>query len=392
MLPNLATGPEVILPMSQMDWLLEQKDHVLNQNEVNSEFLHAKRTMLHPHVIRDTVHGHVIRRELTKELDSYAEDIVDEIQYSLELLWGTSTTDWKEVPLYDVMLEVIGRISNRVLVGLPLCRDKAYLHSTCTFARSVVITAGMINLLPSFLQPILAPLITAYDKTHYYKITKKIFPIVKERMADFKPGMDYRSPDYSKHNDYIQWALHDAFSHDDPAERTPDMITKRLTVLSFAAIQSSVITITNALFDIASSPRCGEFQDTIREEIVSATNANKGREWKKGSLASMIKLDSALRESMRLWGFISRGVMKKVVAPEGIVIPNGDHLPYGSKVGVTSYGIHHDESAYPGALSYDPFRFSAPQETNYTGAKAKPLDLITTDNNLMAFSHGKHAW
>jgi cytochrome P450 len=393
-LPNLTTGPEVILPMSQMKWLLEQPDDVLNQNEVNSEFLHAERTMLHPHVIRDTVHGHIIKREMTKDLDSYADAVVDEIQHSLKLVWGSNDQDWKEVPLYDTMLNVVGRISNRVLVGLPLCRNEGYLRSTTTFARSVVITAGLINLLPSCLRPILGPLITAYDKTHYYKIAKHIFPIVRERMIDFKPGMDYRNPDYSKHNDYIQWALHDAYSHDDPAERTPEMITKRLTVLSFAAIQSSVITVTNALFDIASSSRCEHIQESLREEVVSVTSEKAGQEWKKASLSLMIRVDSALRESMRLWGFISRGVMKKVVTPTGIHLPSGEYLPFGSKVGVTSYGIHHDESAYPNALHYNPFRFSDATEECQKGEKsvAKPLNLITTSDNLMAFSHGRHAW
>ena len=395
-LPNIATGPEVILPMSQMKWLLEQPDHVLNQNEVNVQFLHADRTMLHPNIIRDMVHGRVIRREMTKELDSYADLIVEEIEHSLSLNWGSQPGVWKEVKVYDTMLDVISRISNRVLVGLPLCRNPEYLHSASTFARSVVITAGILNLLPAILRPILSPLILAYDTYHYRQIAKHIYPIVRERMSDFKPGMDYRMPDYSKHHDYIQWALHDAFSNDDPAERTPEMITKRLAVLSFAAIQSSVITITNAIFDIASSPRSVEFQHALREEVREVTSERKGQEWKRSSLLSMVRIDSALRESMRLWGFISRGVMKKVVKAEGVTIPSGHHLPYGSKVGVTSYGIHHDESVYKEAYTFDAFRFckAAAEKGQYntadTGAKAP--NMVTSSDQFMAFSHGRHAW
>ena len=49
-----------------MDWLLQQPDNVLDQNEVNRQFLQADYTMLHPKVVRDTVHAEVIRRELTK--------------------------------------------------------------------------------------------------------------------------------------------------------------------------------------------------------------------------------------------------------------------------------------------------------------------------------------
>lgn len=377
--------------MSQMRWLLEQPDHILNQREINREFLHADRTMLHPNVIRDTVHGHIIKREMTKNLDNYANVIVNEIEHALRLNWGVNDQHWTEIQAYDTLLDVVSRISNRVLVGLPLCRNREYLRSTSSFARNVVITAGLLNLLPEALRPVLGPLITAYDTSHYRQIAKHIFPIIKERMADFKPGLDYRKPDYSKHDDYIQWALHDAFSHDDPAERTPEMITKRLAVLSFAAIHSSVITITNVLFDIASSPRSEEFQQAMREEVRDVTSRHsESQQWERASLASMVRIDSALMESMRLWGFLSRGVMKKIVAKEGVTLPSGEHLPYGAKVGVTAYAIHHDESVYRHAYTYDAFRFcSESKDENKNGSAHS---LVTSSNQFMAFSHGRHVW
>ncbi|KAK3061407.1 hypothetical protein LTS18_006330, partial [Coniosporium uncinatum] len=86
--------------MSQMRWLMAQPDHVLSQHAVNREFLHADRTFLHYNIIRDTVHGRVIRRELTKDLDVYAADIVDEIQHALSDNWGTDSVEWREVALY----------------------------------------------------------------------------------------------------------------------------------------------------------------------------------------------------------------------------------------------------------------------------------------------------
>ncbi|TLD31901.1 cytochrome P450 [Venturia nashicola] len=389
-LPNLATGPEVILPPSQLKWLLEQPDHVLNQRKVNNEFLHAERTMLHPNIPRDTVHGHVIRRELTKHIDNFVEAMAEESLYALSINWGVNTRDWTEMSGYKMMLDIVSRTSNRVLVGFPLCRNEDYLRCSSTFSRNVVLSASALNLLPSFLQSLFAPIITAYDTYQYRKIARHTTPIIKNRMAAFKPGLDYRNPDYSKHNDYIQWALHDAFSHDDLEERTAGMITKRLSVLSFALIQSSVITITNAIFDIACSPSSAEIQKSLREEIQRVMADNLGKEWEKGSLAKMVRLDSTLRESMRLWGFISRGVMKKVVAPEGITLPSGDFLPKGTNVGVTSYAVQHDESVYHRAFSFDPFRFSRPLE-DPSVKNARPLPMVTTTDDFMAFSHGRHA-
>ena len=108
--------------MSQLRWLLEQPERALSQNEVNRQFLEADYTMLHPNIIRDTVHERVIRRELTSQLGTLTKDMVEEVQFALEQNWGVDTEEWKEVPVYDTMADIIRRISNRVLVGVPLCK------------------------------------------------------------------------------------------------------------------------------------------------------------------------------------------------------------------------------------------------------------------------------
>ena len=398
-LPDIATGPEVILPMSQIQWLLAQPDHILNQNEINRLFLHADRTMLHPSIIQTAVHGRVIRKEMTKDLDALTDAIVHETRTALENIWGTDNKNWREVAVYDTMLEVIGRMSNRALVGFPLCQDADYLRSSSTFAKNVVITATLINLLPSILRPIFGPIITAYDMFHFRKLRNIILPIIKERSWEFFSDKDYPKRDYSEHNDYVQWALHDAFSHENPNERALDLITKRLVVLSFAAIHSSVITITNAIFDIAASSLSVNFQQGLREEVQQLTSDGRTAAWQSTNLTKMIRIDSALRESMRLWGFISRGVMKMVIAPEGVTIPTGEHLPYGAKVGVTSYAVHHDPSVYPDPYTYNAFRFSQPlegpgfsEELDTFVKRQSQTAMVTSSNIFMGFSHGRHLW
>ena len=124
-LPNVFTGPELILPQSQMGWLMQQSDDVLDQNEVNRDFLQADYTMLHPKVIFDSVHGDVIKNELTRRLGEFTEGVNEEIDVAFRIACGVDTKEWKEIVVYDVMSEIITRISNRVLVGLPLCKLRA---------------------------------------------------------------------------------------------------------------------------------------------------------------------------------------------------------------------------------------------------------------------------
>jgi hypothetical protein len=60
---------------------------------------------------------------LTKKLGDFTGDVIDEVDFAFRKNWGVSTTEWEEVTLYDTMLDVIGRVSNRVLVGVPLCKS-----------------------------------------------------------------------------------------------------------------------------------------------------------------------------------------------------------------------------------------------------------------------------
>jgi hypothetical protein len=152
-LPHILTGPEVVLPVSAARWLCEQPEHVMSQNEVNRQFLEADHTFFHPNIVREPIHPEVIRRELTHKLGHFADDIVEELQLCLEENWGTDTEEWKEVNLYDTMLDVISRLSMRVLAGKELTENKEFLRSARLFDRNVVLSAAGINLLPWFLKP-----------------------------------------------------------------------------------------------------------------------------------------------------------------------------------------------------------------------------------------------
>lgn len=153
MLPHILTGPEVVLPLSQARWLVEQPDSVMSQTEVNRQFLEADHTFLHPNIVREPVHPQVIQRELTHRLDSFADGILEELDECFIDNWGTDTENWKEVHIYETMLDTISRLSTRVFVGKSLCQNKEFLKSARNFDRNVVVSAAGLNLLPGFLKP-----------------------------------------------------------------------------------------------------------------------------------------------------------------------------------------------------------------------------------------------
>jgi hypothetical protein len=74
-------------------------------------------------VITDPYHIPMIRTVLNKKLAACFPDIHDEIVQSFEdVLALEGNGEWKAVPALTTMLRIVCRTSNRLFVGLPLCR------------------------------------------------------------------------------------------------------------------------------------------------------------------------------------------------------------------------------------------------------------------------------
>ncbi|KAI1412065.1 cytochrome P450 [Hypoxylon sp. FL1857] len=391
-LPYLLNGPQVIIPNSQIRWLLEQPDSVLNQEKVNRQFLEADHTFFHANLVDSPVHPEVIKHQLTKKVDTFVFDIVEEVNLCLEENWGLDTEEWREVEVYDTMLILIARLSTRVLVGLPLCRNPDFLKACSEFIRKVALAAAAISVFPGFLKPLIAPIFTLYDRIQYHRCSRFILPTIHARLGRLRNPESEEKLYSPLPNDYIEWAIDHALAKSvvNPLELDPRVIACRFSVLSFAAIQSSVITLTNTLFDLAASPDCAISLSSMHDEVArEIAFASPSRPWSKASLSHMTCVDSSLRESLRLNGFIERGIMKMVVAPEGVTLPDGSHIPYGTKVGVSGYSIHHDEAVYPDANKYHAFRFA--REDSGGSERKEPQALVNTSEKFLGFSHGSHA-
>ncbi|KAK5658001.1 hypothetical protein OQA88_2555 [Cercophora sp. LCS_1] len=389
-LPNFVNGHEVIIPTAHMPWLLEQPESVLSQFETNRQFMAGDYTML------DLLNHSWYRiderakRELTHGIDDFTDAMLDEVDDALRSLWGSDTEHWHEMVLYDIMLEVVGRIVARVLVGLPLCRHPGYIQASTSFSKYILLPAMAIELLPSFLKPLVGPVLTSWDKLQYHRMASYTRPLFRERIMTHRD--EEKSTATTEPNDYIQWTLRDAIKHGDTPYDAEHLGAKRLAIITFTAVQSSAITITNAIIDIAACTDSVAVQQELRSEVATANNV-----WTRASLARLPKLDSVLTETLRLWGILTHGVTKAVVARGGVTIPTGEHVPYGAKVGIASYGPHLDGDVYgtseANPFVYDPFRFTRPEVSAVLKKKgAKPgLGFVTTSEHYMGFSHGRFA-
>jgi cytochrome P450 len=328
-------------------------------------------------------------RDITKELNNKTQPVLDEIQSALDDLWGQNTQEWKEIDLLDGTLEVMSRIVGRVYVGKPLCRDPVYVSSSTRFAKMILIEALLIQLSPGILRPLFGPVLAGYDWIQYRRMASRLSPIIKERASKMKNGVAEK--DSEEQHDLLGKLMSEACKRNDDPCRPDSHTTKLLAILNWAAIQVQTITMENALIDVAHAPNSQDLQCQLREEAAALEGTEPvDVRWTRSEVAKLPKIDSVLAESLRLWGF-AHGVVKVVVAKEGVKLPGtGEHIPYGAKIGVGSYGVHHDEDCYPGSdpFTFDPFRFIKEKEGGEDATQFFPA----TNEKYLAFSHGKFAW
>lgn len=109
------------MPVSDTEWIVNLPDELLSVKEVHREALQTDHTFLDRNVVKHPYHEDVVKRDLTRQLGTLTVDIMEELAAGFDETWGFDTDNWKEIGVFENMMKIIARTSNRIFVGLPLC-------------------------------------------------------------------------------------------------------------------------------------------------------------------------------------------------------------------------------------------------------------------------------
>ena len=249
-----STKPGIIVPRSQTRWLIDQPDHALSAHRYHHDILEGEYAFTSPRVVGDPYHEAVIHKYLPRRLGAQVPKMWEEISSAIDDVWGVDTTQWKEIGVLDTLMQIIPRGVNRMLVGLPLCRNQDYISNMTKFAQACIMTSQFyLRYNPHWLQPVLGPLVTIPNNPYWRNTTKYTLPVIRERLANFKRKSEHESFEWEEPNDYISWHIDHATSDNRPDKLAPDIISRRLMAVNFAGIHTTSLSTTNCLFDLISS-------------------------------------------------------------------------------------------------------------------------------------------
>ena len=209
------------------------------------------------------------------------------------MLWCTAdltqaADDWVKINIYETMLSIISRMSNRVFLGKPDCYDQAWAQASLGYAESFTWTVMILKLFPSIFHPLVAWFLpSTWRLTSYMRAAQDaLVPIIKRRQQAQRDGLEEKSS-----NHFLDWIIATA----EPGNDRPEKEALRLLMVFLGAGHTSTMAATHTCYDLCSRP---EYLEPLRAEVWGLLQEEGG--WSKTVLNKMQKMDSFLKESQRL--------------------------------------------------------------------------------------------
>lgn len=331
----------IISDPKHIDEMKLAKDEELSSDDAFEEFIQKRYTLSSSFRTEQIIHA--VRNTLTRNIAAKFGEIRDEIVVAFgDCLPADIEHDWVPVVPLVAMREIIGRVSNRLFVGLPLCRNAEWLELTIDFAVHAFGNAEKIKKWPALCKSVVGWWYSPYPKA-YRTARRLIGKEVEERLRAFNEG------EKDLPNDLITWIIEGMPEKD----RNVETVTMGIIVVNLGAIHTSSNTLAYVLLRLAAHP---EYVEPMRQDVIRVV-AEHG--WSKNAMTQMRKVDSFVHESQRLDRLSSFSSRRVVRAPSGFMFTDGTFLPRGTTLYIASNAVHWDEKYYgEGVREFDGFRFS----------------------------------
>ncbi|KAI6005461.1 cytochrome P450 [Pisolithus albus] len=347
----------VCLPRSDLEYVVTASEDRLSFLKATEQSLKIKYTFGVSN--SDTRHRPLIRSRLTRNLRVLYPEVREEIIAACNELLDPKYNEWKSVSVLHTTLKIVGRASNRVNVGLPLCRDPDWLDFNINYPQAIVSEARKLRLFPNFMLPLVTKFVTRLSRRTKQGVAL-ISPLIKERLRHMEAeGADWRD----KPNDYLQWWL------DTSPDTCPILLMRRMLSFNFAAIH----TFAQALLKLAENP---QYAQVLREEVEAVVNKHG---WTKDALSEMRKVDSFFKETQRFEGI---SICTDLTLADGTFIPRGTILAF------PVHRMHHDDAVFENPDAFEPFRFAKMRNKELNGSGNQ---MTTLGPDVLSFGLGTHA-
>ncbi|KAK5708882.1 hypothetical protein LTR17_020287 [Elasticomyces elasticus] len=301
------TGENIVVNGAErLQEYLTAPDSVLNVQDAINVGIQFQWTM-GPGVYHRPYHIPLVRKELSQNVGRVLPMMAEEVAGLLQKGVG-EPTEWKEVAIHELVVDMIAKVGNLALGGTPLAHNQRYIDAAIQYTMDLMLSAEILRPLPVWAKEI------AVFLTPAYRSKKRCEGMVGEYIQQ---RLDATDSGKVERQDMLQWMIDTA-----PAvERTMPQLNERLLALQVAAIHTTTMTLTAAIYTLCSEPET--YLEQLRDEVKHHCPDQVTKE----GLDSLTKLDSYLRECGRTdpIGTLASGryARSDFIFKDGTIIPKG---------------------------------------------------------------------
>ncbi|KAI9787989.1 MAG: hypothetical protein M1816_007293 [Peltula sp. TS41687] len=318
-------------------------------------------------ILKDHLSADICRGQLTRNLPNLLPQMIEELGLAMSTyLENTTTAQYQPYHAYPFIFTMIHRVTSRVFVGSPVCHDEAWVRAVQAFPQDVEAVKAAVLPYPTILRPMILPFISAKKRLNSDKaaICKVLFP-------DGKPA---RSKEDSTLLNFLVSTSKDT---------DPQSLAQRLLVLNAAALHTSSMAATHAMYDLCAMP---EYIEPLRAEA-KATLGAKRDAWRLDDIKKLYRLDSFLKESQRMNQTNVFSFTRKVASP--VQLSDGHILPIGTTIGMLSGSMARDAEFYSDPLKFDGFRFCRSDSSHNRDAGAPANEFTSIEPGNLSWGYGR---
>lgn len=291
--------------------------------------------------------------------------------------------DFTRVPINRALWRIVAKVSGRFFAGAELARSKEYMDMSINYTLEIAgAVKGIAAIKPEEREakaPSLPQLLQLQNRRK--RTLEFIRPLIAARKKAMAEDIDYQAPD-----DMIQWILNSETKY---GKLSVEELAEVQLFLIFAAIHTTTMTTINSFYTLAAMPEIvPELRDEIRAVLMEHGNFSTP------ALQKMEKLDSFLREVMRVYPLSWSTFQRKVYKP--ITLSNGQFIPAGVIIEIPAHSIVHDPERFDRPDEFDAFRHFRARRDASLGAEKKAgagaaNQMVSTSLNNLPFGYGRQA-
>ncbi|KAI0834419.1 cytochrome P450 [Hypoxylon sp. FL0890] len=364
-----------VIPRKYVDELSSIPDHRLAASEpiVNDMMRQYTRSDI---LLGGHLGHHAVKNKLSPQLGNLVGLIEEELLIAASEEPLDVTTEWSEHKLSHYVSRLMGRVTSRLFLGVPICRNPTWLQLQLDLVKAIFETTVIMRNLPRFTHPVVGALLPSRKRLlkcmnglHCFLI-----PLIEERRAKEKT----QDPSYEKPRDVMEWMMELA----NEEESEPSNLANRFVYTILGSVQTVVEVIMNCIYELCVRPG---YIEPLREEMRLALREDNG--WGKRTASKLIRTDSFIKEISR--HYPPSALSFRRITKEAITLSDGLVLPKDTYICVATTSPEQDELGETDQAEFDGYRYYRKRLAQ--NSPSSRYDYASTDKSHVSFGHGRYA-